>query len=107
MKLTPRDSTMDTAVVPQAPLNAEGPELREALGRYYADETMARLGNPTVIRSATAERRLSGCASLFPTPWMLSTGEKAGPTDQRLIDDYAPRVVAALAIEAVAAVLQQ
>jgi hypothetical protein len=106
-ELTPRDSTMDTDAVPEPPFSAESDELREALGRYYADETMARLGNPTVIRSATAERRLSGCASLFPTPWMSSKGEKAGATGGQLFEEYEPRVIEALAIEALAAVLQQ
>jgi hypothetical protein len=98
---------MDTAMVQEAPFNAEDDELRGALGRYYADEAMARLGNPTVIRSATAERRLSGCASLFPTPWLSSTGEKAGFTTGQLFDEYGHRVFEALAIEALAAVLQQ
>jgi hypothetical protein len=105
-ELTARDSTTDAAVEREAPRSAEENALRKAIGRYYADDTMALLGNPTIVRSAAAERRLSGSASMFPTPWMSETGEKAGPTAGGLFDEYEPQVIEALAIEALASLLQ-
>jgi hypothetical protein len=105
-ELSPTDSVASSLPDPTQ-LDTANRELRKALRGDDAEQAKELLDGAIVTHSATAERRLSGSASMFPTPWMSSTGERAGPTGGEIFDEYEPRVAEALAIEALVAVLRR
>lgn len=107
-EVVPSDS-VDPSLRAQVQLDAANDELRKTLRRDYADQRKALLDGAVVTASATAERRLTGWGSMFPTPWMSSSGERAGPprSGGQILDEYESQVAEALAIEALLAVLQR